>query len=165
MTALRPAVPADLPGVLALNNAAPPAVNRLDLDDLEWFAAVATWFSVVESADRLVAFLIGLSGPGLGYESDNWRWFSDHYPDGFAYVDRVVVDPGGWGQGFGRALYDGFAQHARTSGSPRVCAEVNVRPRNERSLDFHDAYGFEPVGEQETGGGAQRVVLLSLEIS
>jgi predicted GNAT superfamily acetyltransferase len=42
--------------------------------------------------------------------------------------------------------------------------EVNVRPRNDASLAFHEAIGFREVGQQDTDGGAKRVSLLALDL-
>ena len=164
MTVIRPVAGRDLAEVLAINNAAVPAVNQLELEDLEWFIEVSTWFSVVEAGNGLAGFLLGLGGPGLEYASDNWKWFSERYPQGFGYVDRIVVDPGASGAGIGQALYTTFAAHVRSTGLPRVCCEVNIKPHNERSLVFHEAFGFEAVGEQNTEGGAKRVRLFTLEL-
>ena len=41
--------------------------------------------------------------------------------------------------------------------------EVNVRPRNDVSLDFHASLGFREVGQQDTDGG-KRVSLLALDV-
>ena len=162
--ALRPATDADLDRILELNNAAVPAVNELERSDLEWFLEVAEWFPVVEVDGEVVAFLHGLAKPPApGYQSENWAWFVNEY-DSFVYVDRIVVDPGGHGQGIGQLLYNGFADRSRGR-FPRLCAEVNTRPRNDQSLRFHEAFGFVPVGEQETGGGAKAVVMLSFDLS
>ena len=38
---------------------------------------------------------------------------------------------------------------------------MNLRPRNEVSLAFHDTMGFTSVGEQDTEGGAKTVVMLA----
>ncbi|RUA22921.1 MAG: GNAT family N-acetyltransferase, partial [Actinobacteria bacterium] len=94
---MRPVTEADLTTVLAMNNAAVPAVNALEADDLAWFADVAHTFLVADEPSwpvgrvRLVGFLIGLEGPGLAYGSINYGWFCERY-DRFLYVDRVVVD-------------------------------------------------------------------------
>jgi|TARA_B100002003_G_scaffold203169_1_gene195730 hypothetical protein len=160
---LRPVEPADLTTVLAMNNEAVPAVNHLDAGDLSWFSGVAHTFLVAcraETGDP-AGFLIGLEGPGLAYRSDNYRWFSERY-ERFIYVDRVVVAPEAWGLGLGRSLYTGFISAAE--GHPVLCAEVNLLPRNDRSLAFHEAFGFVPVGEQDTEGGSKRVQMLALEL-
>jgi hypothetical protein len=70
----------DLGAVLALNNAAAPAVNELTSSDLEWFAEVSHLFLVserkVDERRQITGFLIGLIGPGVDYESINYNWFN-----------------------------------------------------------------------------------------
>ena len=155
----------DLGDVLALNNAAAPAVNELISSDLEWFAEVSHLFLVserkVDERRQITGFLIGLIGPGVDYESINYNWFTSRY-ESFLYVDRVVVDGSSWGQGNGRRFYEALA--ASGSNQPVMCAEVNVKPRNERSLIFHEKFGFTPVGEQDTEGGSKRVQLMEYKI-
>jgi hypothetical protein len=160
---LRPVESADLSALLTLNNDAVPAVNRLDSDELAWFSEVAHTFLVAchPEMDGQAGFLIGLEGPGLGYRSDNYMWFCERY-ERFIYVDRVVVAPEAWGLGLGRSLYTDFISTA--DGHPVLCAEVNLVPRNDRSLDFHEMFGFKPVGEQDTEGGSKRVQMLALEL-
>jgi hypothetical protein len=158
--AIRPVTDADLDEILALNNAAVPAVNGLESADLAWFAEVAHSFLVAQGDDGGVAgFVIGLHGPGLAYDSLNYAWFSARY-DRFVYVDRIVVADSGRGAGVGRRLYDAFGVRGRADGHEVLLAEVNVRPRNHGSLRFHERYGFVSVGEQDTEGGAKRVTLL-----
>jgi hypothetical protein len=110
---------------------------------------------------RIVGFLVGLEGPGLDYASLNYRWFGERY-ERFLYVDRVVVDPAGQGRGLGRSLYEAFVE--RAEGHTALCAEVNIRPRNDGSLAFHDAFGFAPVGEQDTEAGSKRVRMFAKEL-
>ncbi len=149
---------ADLPTVLALNAGAVPGVGEIDrarLDDLLAWATVAP--AAVDAYERLVGFAIAL-GPGQPYESPNYRWFADTY-DSFLYVDRVVVAPNVRGAGIGSALY-AHLEHA-AEGAEVLCAEVNVRPRNDTSLAFHAARGFEEVGQQEVYEGAYLVSLMA----
>jgi predicted GNAT superfamily acetyltransferase len=105
---------------------------------------------------------VGLDGPGLPYESENYAWFSSRY-EKFLYVDRVVVDSGIFSQGLGQLFYKKFIEDS--SGYSFLCAEVNLRPRNERSLRFHEKFGFEPVGEQDTNEGKKTVQMLEYKIS
>ena len=98
--------------------------------------------------------------PGVDYDSENYRWFSER-GGSFVYVDRIVVADGQRGGGIGRALYDAVFARAVEFGRAEVTCEVNVRPDNPESLAFHARLGFVQVGEQETKGGAYRVALLS----
>ena len=162
---LRSYVEDDLGAVLALNNAAAPAVNELTSSDLEWFAEISHLFLVSESGigeeRQITGFLIGLLGPGVDYESINYKWFTSRY-ESFLYVDRVVVGESSWSQGNGRRFYEALA--ASGSDQPVMCAEVNIKPRNDRSLIFHEKFGFIPVGEQDTEGGYKRVQLMEYTI-
>ena len=88
-TELRPVSESDLPGVLALNNAAVPALNELDAANVAWFSEHAAVFDVAVDGDGLVGFLIGLT-EGSSYGSPNYGWFRDRY-ERFVYVDRVAV--------------------------------------------------------------------------
>lgn len=156
---LRAVESTDLDAILRLNNAAVPAVNTLERADLDWFTSIAHTFIVAaDDSETVAAFLIGL-GPEAGYDSLNYAWFSERFDD-FIYVDRVVVGDTAKGQGIGSRLYDEFAMRGRAQACPRMLAEVNIRPRNDTSLGFHERHGFSSIGEQDTEGGEKRVTLL-----
>jgi len=155
-TVLRDVQPADLPGVLALNDAAVPHVNRITLDDFAAFADTAEYFRVAATGQGVAGFLVALT-PGAEYRSPNFLWFRDRYPS-FVYVDRIVVSADARGCGVGSLLYDDLAGYSRPL-APIITCEVNVRPANDGSLAFHARHGFEPVGEQDTEGGGKRVRL------
>ncbi len=152
---VRPATPADLGRMLELNNEAVPAVNELTSDEMAWFLDVAHCCLVAEvpGIPGLSGLLVGLDGPSTPYASHNYRWFCERF-DRFLYVDRVVVDPAAQRSGVGRAFYEGFLATAEPGpdGHPYLCAEVNTRPRNDRSLFFHGAMGFEALGEFSSEG-------------
>ncbi len=167
---LRPGTSGDLPAIEGMNTAAVPAVNELSAEEVAWFAEATHTFLVAEvggvgdgpdGAPAPAGFLFGLEGPGIDYASANYRWFCERY-ERFLYVDRIVVDPPAQGLGVGRSLYEAFA--VRADGQSHLCAEVNVRPRNDRSLAFHEAFGFRAVGEQETGSEGKRVRMFALEL-
>lgn len=155
---IRPVRDDDLDTLVSLNNAAVPAVNALRRQDLERFAVIAPHFRVAAVDGRTAGMMIAL-GPGVDYDSPNYRWFERHY-DGFLYVDRIIVDPSVRSAGLGARLYDDLATVARGSGVPRVACEVNLRPANDRSLRFHERLGFKAVGTQDTDNGAKTVQLL-----
>jgi predicted GNAT superfamily acetyltransferase len=157
---IRLATDRDLDEILVHNNAAVPAVNELTRSDLDWFLGEAHSFLVVDAPDGSIAgFVIGLAGPGLDYQSLNYAWFSARY-DSFVYVDRIVVVEQGRGLGIGTRLYDEFARRGRADDHRVMLAEVNIEPRNDVSLAFHEARGFVRVGEQDTEGGTKRVTML-----
>ena len=160
---VRPLESADLAAVLAMNNAAVPAVppaNREEISELVTIAALAV--VAEEEPGRPIGFLLAMD-PGVDYDSENYRWFAGR-SESFVYVDRIVVADGQRGSGIGRALYGAAFERAREFGRAEVACEVNVRPANPDSLAFHARLGFEKLGEQETKGGAYRVALLAAPI-
>ncbi|MDG1409935.1 MAG: GNAT family N-acetyltransferase [Acidimicrobiales bacterium] len=156
---IRAVTEADLDQIVVLNQANLPAVGPTDRAQIERFVEQTHSFLVAATPDdRVGGFLVGLP-PGTDYESMNYAWFSARY-DNFIYVDRIVVGEAGQGQGTGQRLYDAFAGLGRESGADVMLAEVNVKPRNDQSLRFHERYGFVSVGERDTGEGDKRVVML-----
>jgi len=160
---VRDAVADDAEWMLPLNNAAAPAVNTLTAGALRELLSWSAPCLVAEAGDAAAGFVLALPGPGLMYPSDNYRRFSEDF-DAFLYVDRVVVDPEMRSRGLGAALYGELSSRAEGNW-PRICAEVNVRPPNPRSLAFHERHGFQVVGEQDTEGGVKRVTLLERELT
>lgn len=140
---IRDFAPGDAPAVLAINNAAVPAMNVLDGPALEWLVGHAAHARVAED-DRGVAGVLLCLGEGAGYDSDNYRWFSARFR-GFVYVDRIAVAERARSRGAGAALYDDLAQRARGRWH-WILAEVNAEPPNPRSLAFHERHGFVRVG-------------------
>jgi uncharacterized protein len=151
--------PDDHPTVLALNNAAVPAVSALDADGLVVLLGECSQAIVLETdVGGVSAFCLTLRS-GAAYASLNYRWFSERYDD-FEYLDRIVVAPGAQGGGIGTAMYAEL--EARIAGTaPWLLCEVNVRPLNEGSLRFHQRIGFVEVGQQDTDAGTKRVSLLA----
>jgi len=147
----------DLVDVLALNEASLPHVSSMDMERARWFAANAHYFRVAQIDGQFAGFLIGLR-PGIDYGSKNYRWFCDNYRD-FGYVDRVAVAESARRQGVASKLYDDFANALRGEVDLMTC-EVNIRPPNESSMDYHEIHGFRQVASQETEGGKKEVAMM-----
>lgn len=146
--------PADLETIHAINQGEVPAVGTETLEDLAGIAEQSLIALVVELDDEIAGFCLVLA-PGADYDSLNYRWFSERYDD-FVYLDRVAFPAAHQGHGLGRAIY---AEVERLAAERRPTAthftlEVNLRPRNDQSLAFHDRLGFVEVGQQETDYGA-----------
>ena len=151
---------ADAGWFLLLNNDAVPHVNALEVDDLRAMLAEAALAWAIMAGDEPVGGLIAFR-PGTSYDSANYLWFQDKYDD-FLYIDRVVVDSQQRGLGLGKTFYERALVAARDAGV-MLCCEVNERPPNPGSMRFHERFGFEEVGRQETEGGAKSVVLLTVQ--
>ncbi len=147
----------DLNDVLALNEASVPHVNSLTLRDVQWFFEHAAYFRLVRHDGRLAGFLIGL-GPGLGYQSPNYRYFCDKH-EMFGYVDRVAVAPRSQRLGIASCLYEDYAATLRGF-VPVMTCEINLRPANAGSVAYHERHGFVRVATQETDGGSKEVALM-----
>ncbi len=147
---IRPFTETDTDQVLALNAANVPEVGEMDADQLSGFAEWAPYLQVVEVEGAIVGLLIGLT-ENLPYGSPNYAWFAERHPT-FAYVDRIAIDEGQRGAGWGPALYRAFEAWVAESGRSLLCAEVNTEPPNPRSLRFHDLFGFDMVAQVEPYG-------------
>lgn len=164
--AIRPLLVSDLPAAVMLNNANTPAVNELDaLQMTELHRIAVARFAAVGGDGELCGFCL-VYPPGTSYASLNYRWFSEWFAErgsDFAYLDRIVVASSAHGRGIGQALY--AAVFDELAGTTTVlCCEVNLRPRNQRSLDFHHRLGFVEVGQQRTDGGRKTVSLMTRPI-
>ena len=156
MMQLREYRPDDLDVVHAINEGEVPAVGAESIDDLGHIAdeSLIALVAVDEETGEIGGFCMVLA-PGADYHSGNYAWFSERYDD-FVYLDRVAIPPRFQRRGLGRAMY---AEVERLAGQRRPSAteftlEVNLRPRNDRSLAFHAALGFVEVGQRETEYGA-----------
>lgn len=147
---LRPYRAEDLPVVHAINQAEVPAVGSETQDDLGHIAAASIIALVAEHDGTVGGFCLVLA-PGAPYDSGNYLWFSERYAD-FVYLDRIAIAPAFQRRGLGRAMYAEVERLAadRRPGASHFTLEVNVRPRNDTSLAFHDALGFVEVGRRET---------------
>jgi predicted GNAT superfamily acetyltransferase len=163
---IRPLRTSDLDAALALNNDNLPALSELDGSELARLVSIASIPLAAELDDEFAGFCIVMP-PGADYASVNYTWFRAHaealgYPD-FAYLDRIAVAAPARGHGVGRALYAHLVDALRGA-VPVLFCEVNLRPRNDRSLAFHASIGFREVGRQDTDGGTKQVSLLALDL-
>ena len=147
----------ELDSVLALNNAAGPAILPLDAARLRHFYDSAEYFRIAERDGTLAGFLIGL-GPDADHDSSNFRWFSKRYPN-FFYIDRIVVASRRRGGGVGRAFYADAQSYAELR-YPQMACEVFLEDSNDPVLLFHGSFGFREVGQHVMPDTGTRAAML-----
>ena len=143
--AIREAGERDLDSILALNNAAGPGILPVDLARIRELFDTAAYFRVAEVDGVIGGFLIALT-PEAEYESLNFAWFRERYPE-FVYIDRIVIARPYRGLGLGRVFYADVQSFAEVR-SPLLTCEVFLDPRDDVSVLFHGTYGFREVGQQ-----------------
>ena len=100
-------------------------------------------FFVLED-EEIIGFVICFR-EASNYHSLNYKFFSDS-EDKFLYIDRVVIKKEYRRAGAGTLLYAHLSKVANLEDLP-ICCEVNTKPLNQISLDFHSKNKFVEVGE------------------
>jgi len=157
---LRRIDPADHAQVLALNEANVVKLAPMDGARLLELDRVADRFDVIDVDGGFGGFVITFA-PGSTYDSENYRWFTERYDRHFYYLDRIVLADEHRRQGLGTFVYDEIEHVARRYG--RLALEVNLVPRNDASLAFHDRRGYAEVGR--LGDDAHLVSLMEKRLS
>ncbi len=160
---IRPIEPGDMAWLRVLNDACVPAVNGLDDPALKRLVDRTAWTGVVTGAGQRWAVLTAFA-KGSTYESTNYAWFNAQ-EEPFLYIDRVMVEAAGRGQGHGRRLYLALAAWAREAGLPRLCCEVNEVPPNPQSMAFHKAMGFLPLTSRINPADGKQVMMLERRLA
>lgn len=142
MPLLRALEDRDVLDVLALNDRNVEALAPMDEARLRQLQGLADRFDVVELDGALAGFVVTFA-PGAAYDSDNYQWFAERYAD-FYYLDRIVLHEDVRRRGLGGFVYDEMERTAKEHG--RLTLEVNLVPRNEPSLAFHERRGYVEVG-------------------
>ena len=164
----------ELDSVLALNNAAGPAILPIDATRLRRFYTQAEYFRIAERDGALAGFLVGFgAGSGSGsdskhgnseHDSSNFNWFSERYPN-FFYIDRIVVASRRRGGGVGRAFYADVQSYAELR-YPQLASEVFLEHESDPALLFHGSFGFREVGQhvipdpRDPGNGLRAAMLM-----
>ena len=152
----------DLDWLVALNNSNVPHVNHMEREGLAGIMTQSAYARAVFQDSEPAGALIAL-WPGSSYASLYYRWFNEHHAD-FLYIDRVMIDATARKGGHGRRLYTDIELFAQASGARHLACEVNSEPPNPISMRFHEALGFQPVGEMANDDRSKCVVMLMKEI-
>ena len=144
----------ELDSVLALNNAAGPAILPLDAARLRAFFDSAEYFRVAERDGAMAGFLVAM-GSDAHHDSVNFRWFQERNPE-FLYIDRIVVASRRRGGGVGRAFYADVQSYAELR-YPQLATEVFLEHGSDPALLFHGSFGFREVGQHVIEADARKL--------
>ena len=79
------------------------------------------------------------------YQSINYKFFQKRH-NKFFYIDRIAIDNKYQSSGIGSNLYKKLLSIKDKFNIP-ICAEVNIDPPNELSINFHKKHGFSKITE------------------
>ena len=147
----------DLEHLLELNQSNLPHVGSITQSEMEYLHRQAIYFPVAEFNGQTAGFLIAFDHEA-DYNSLNFLWFKEHYPN-FVYIDRIIIAAEARRKGIACFLYRDLEHFAEERQIPLMACEYNLRPKNNISRQFHQRYGFNEVGTQETENGKKTVSL------
>ena len=147
----------DLEHLLGLTQSNLPHVGSITQSEMEYLHRQAIYFPVAEFNGQTAGFLIAFD-PEADYASLNFLWFKKRYP-AFVYIDRIIIAAEARRKGVACSLYRDLEHFAEESQIPVMACEYNLRPKNDISRQFHQRYGFNEVGTQETENGKKTVSL------
>ena len=79
------------------------------------------------------------------YQSINYNFFQKRH-NKFFYIDRIAIANKYQSSGIGSILYNKLLSIKVKFNIP-ICAEVNIDPPNESSINFHRKHGFSEITE------------------
>tara|TARA_B100000242_G_scaffold233979_1_gene173889 strand:- start:50 stop:538 length:489 start_codon:yes stop_codon:yes gene_type:complete len=79
------------------------------------------------------------------YKSINYKFFQNRH-NKFFYIDRIAIANKYQSSGIGSILYNKLLSIKVKFNIP-ICAEVNIDPPNESSINFHRKHGFSEITE------------------
>ena len=134
-----------LDSIYKLNQENTPEVGCLDnIDHLKRLISMSAIVIIASVEKRIVGFMICMSEDSE-YASKNYLFFLRKYSS-FTYIDRIAINNKFRNFGLGSKIYR-YLQMQRSTRN-KVCCEVNIKPLNQPSLNFHQKHGFVSVGEK-----------------
>ena len=132
--------------IYILNQDLTPMVGSLDnSNELKGLIDMSSDSFYLEKKSELVGFIVCFRENSI-YKSQNYIHFNKKYRR-FLYIDRVGIKKKHDNKGIGTYLYEHIFNISDENELP-ICAEVNIEPKNEISLRFHQKMGFKETSER-----------------
>ena len=130
--------------IYSINQDNVPEVGSLNsLDQQRKLLSISSYHSILLEDDELIGFAICFR-ESRQYWSENYKYFENKL-DRFLYVDRIAIRSEYRRQGHAKRMYEDIFNFASEDDLP-VTAEVNTKPPNQGSIEFHEYMGFKEVG-------------------
>ena len=141
-----------LNSIYDLNQLNTPEVGSLDsIEHLKYLLTIASKNFFVLLDNEIIGFIVCFR-EGSSYSSLNYKFFSKNETK-FLYIDRVVIKDTFRRKGVGLNLYQYIESIAMEKNIP-LCCEVNTKPLNKASINFHTNFGFKEIGNYDSGTGS-----------
>ena len=135
--------------IFNLNQLNIPALGSLeDYNHLKNLINSSSFIALIKINNNLLGFAI-IMGSLSEYSSPNFLYFKKKYKD-FMYIDRIAISEKYQRKGFGSLIYNELYNQSINSGIS-LCCEVNTKPLNQQSLDFHKKLEFSIIEEISFG--------------
>ena len=136
----------DILSIYSINQANTPEVGSLEsTEKLRELLSMSSLVLVAKTNNEIIGFVVCLEA-GAAYTSLNYKYISKKAKK-FVYIDRIAIKKQYRRSGVGKSLYEIIFNYSEKFELPIYC-EVNTKPKNQASLDFHKKIGFFKIGSK-----------------
>ena len=137
----------DILSIYSINQANTPKVGSLkSVEKLRELLNMSSLVLAARVNNEIIGFVICLQA-GEAYTSLNYKFISKKAKN-FVYIDRIAIKKNYRRSGIGKSLYELIFNYSEKFDLPIYC-EVNTKPKNQPSLDFHKKIGFFEIGSND----------------
>ena len=136
----------DILSIYSINQANTPEVGSLkSVGKLKELLHMSSLVLVARINNEIIGFVVCLEA-GAAYKSLNYKYICKEAKK-FVYIDRIAIKDQHRRSGIGKSLYEIIFNYSEKFELPIYC-EVNTKPKNQASLDFHKKIGFFKIGSK-----------------
>ena len=137
----------DILSIYSINQANTPKVGSLkSVEKLRELLNMSSLVLAARVNNEIIGFVICLQA-GEAYTSLNYKFISKKAKN-FVYIDRIAIKKNYRRSGIGKSLYELIFNYSEKFDLPIYC-EVNTKPKNQPSLEFHKKIGFFEIGSND----------------
>ena len=137
----------DILSIYSINQANTPEVGSLkSVEKLKELLHMSSLVLAARINNEIIGFVVCLEA-GAAYASLNYKYISKKAKK-FVYIDRIAIKNQHRRLGIGKSLYEIIFNYSEKFDLPIYC-EVNTKPKNQPSLDFHKKIGFFEIGSND----------------